>query len=412
MASHLHHTVKHIKEVRSEIPLWVCDWIMWQINRYPQDRPESSREALSVFLKNDRIPNQPMSTGIPQPIIAPPRARLIVPGAGPASKSTEAPPPATPTQGPAKANLAQTSQVATLAKESAASTQTAPQPLAPPEGFKPSVHSSSEDSEPQHSPVHTTAKGTHPSASKRLNQPSPPEKKPKKLSKSAKIGIITVISIFALVLGGFIFKLVQQKSAANKTAELIALAEKDDTKEIPISGSTLNILLKAAAASDSSNELLKMAKLLTLATATDVTDIDSRIADFVIQNPGLPTATKELLVGNVLRNRANPSILPKMLEFSSSTEDPKLIAAALQSIRKISGDEQFGRFLKLLETSEDNQVRDAAEANMVEVIKKSKNIEALANMLKSSQESTSKGDVQKAIKRLLGFCNTIKPATH
>jgi len=141
MTSHLRHTVKPLKEVRSGIPLWACDWIMWHINRYPQDRPESAREALSLFLQNDRLPSPPMSLGIPQPAPGPPRARLIIPGAGPQAGAS-ATATRTPTQSIEKAKLVKTSQVDTLAGESGATTQTAPQPLAPPEGFKPSVHTS------------------------------------------------------------------------------------------------------------------------------------------------------------------------------------------------------------------------------------------------------------------------------
>lgn len=52
MTSHLDHTVKPIQELCSDIPRWACDWIMWMINRYPHDRPESARQALSIFLLN------------------------------------------------------------------------------------------------------------------------------------------------------------------------------------------------------------------------------------------------------------------------------------------------------------------------------------------------------------------------
>ena len=64
MNAHLHHSVKPLQQVRADIPLWVCDWIMWQINRNPQDRPESARECLSVFLQNDKNPNPTMSLGV------------------------------------------------------------------------------------------------------------------------------------------------------------------------------------------------------------------------------------------------------------------------------------------------------------------------------------------------------------
>jgi serine/threonine protein kinase len=66
MQSHLNHNVRPLQELRSDIPLWVCDWVMWHINRLPQDRPESARESLSVFLQNDKNPNPTMSLGTAQ----------------------------------------------------------------------------------------------------------------------------------------------------------------------------------------------------------------------------------------------------------------------------------------------------------------------------------------------------------
>jgi serine/threonine protein kinase len=86
MAAHLHHTVTPIQELRSDIPMWACDWIMWQINRYPQDRPESARDSLSVFLQNDKNPNPTMSLGSAAAANAVKRPRLIIPGAEPVPK--------------------------------------------------------------------------------------------------------------------------------------------------------------------------------------------------------------------------------------------------------------------------------------------------------------------------------------
>ena len=39
MDAHLHHQVIPIQELRADIPLWACDWIMWKINRMPAGPP-------------------------------------------------------------------------------------------------------------------------------------------------------------------------------------------------------------------------------------------------------------------------------------------------------------------------------------------------------------------------------------
>lgn len=122
MAAHLQHHVAPLQEVREGIPLWACDWIMWHLNRQATDRPESARESLRYFVANDEQPSPTMSTGTPAaPVVQPKRPRLIVPGSAPIPEVVNEP---TPTQ--------------TL------KTASAPKPLAPPKGSKPSVHTTAQ----------------------------------------------------------------------------------------------------------------------------------------------------------------------------------------------------------------------------------------------------------------------------
>jgi serine/threonine protein kinase len=119
MAAHLDHRVLPLSQLRPDIPQWACDWVMWHINRHPDERPANARETLKSFIQLDVPLTQSMSTGEPQPE-APKRPRLIIPGAAPAPAAPPAPIP------------------------DPVITQTAPQPLAPPVGAPPSVHTSSQ----------------------------------------------------------------------------------------------------------------------------------------------------------------------------------------------------------------------------------------------------------------------------
>jgi serine/threonine protein kinase len=396
MGSHLHHTVKPLSEVRSNIPIWVCDWIMWHINRFPQDRPESAREALSVFLNNDRIKNPPMSLGYPQPAPGPPRARLIIPGAGPA------------TQALPKAKLVETSQVATLASEPGVTTHTAPQPLAPPEGFKPSVHTSLHDL-PEIEP--TQAPGHHPSAAaaQRGSHPASPGKKTFSLTKNAKIGVAIIAGILLLILGIFLMKSGKEKREARIVAGLLEEASKPGANEVKITGATLQLILKATAKTDSNADLQKIARALTAAKSTDGTDVDERVAVFATQDPVISLRAKEILISEVLRNRNNPVIMPAMLEFAATSDAPDLVVAALQAIRQMTGDREFETFLKLIETTDNNLVREAAVINIEEILRKSDNVEDLAKQLKSAHASNIRPNIQIALKRLIDFSSSIKP---
>jgi serine/threonine protein kinase len=397
MAAHLHHKVKPIGEVRSGLPMWACDWIMWHLNRLPEDRPGSAREALQVFLQNDKVRNPPMSTGIPKPVAAAPRPRLIIPGAeetGPATQSL------------AKAKLVATSQVA-LAREQASITKTtAPQPLAPPEGFKPSVHTSLHElPEIEHVPT-GGLNARRPSGTQRG---AFQEKKPFKLGKNAKIGIGVAAGILLLILGLFLMKLAGAKRDSQMLADLVAQAENASTTEVKVDQKSLRLLLEAMIRSESSSQLQGIGKALTLAKASDATDVDARIADFATKRPELPPEAKEILISEVLRTRNNPVIMPAMLQFAASSGDPALVVAALQSVRDMAGDAQFDTFLKLIETTNNNLIRDAAEQNIVEILKKTGDLKSLNAQLKAAQESSVKQDIQKTLQRLLSFCDSIRP---
>ncbi len=96
MEAHLAHTVTPLHDIRADIPIWACEWIMWMINRQPDDRPASARECLSVFLQNDKNPDPTMSLGTaPQEPNQPKRPRLIIPGAQPQAPAQTAAPAAT-----------------------------------------------------------------------------------------------------------------------------------------------------------------------------------------------------------------------------------------------------------------------------------------------------------------------------
>ena len=119
MTAHLHHTVVPLTELRPDLPAWLCDWIMWHMNRLPDDRPADARRALHVFIQNEAAPPPP-----------PPKEKK--PAAGP---------PAVKRPGAPAAIRVHTGPIQTQAP--VAKTQAAPKPLTPPEGFKPSVHTAS-----------------------------------------------------------------------------------------------------------------------------------------------------------------------------------------------------------------------------------------------------------------------------
>ncbi|MCW1885208.1 protein kinase [Luteolibacter flavescens] len=135
MAAHLEHRVIPLGEVRPDIPKWAADWVMWHINRYPVERPENARESMKSFIQLD----QPISQAIVQPVVpaGPPAALRPRMASGAPQRPTPVP----------------TAMVATQAVK----THTAPQPLAPPDGAPPSLHSGATDPDPEPEPEEVPA---------------------------------------------------------------------------------------------------------------------------------------------------------------------------------------------------------------------------------------------------------------
>ncbi len=72
MAAHLQNTVTPLSEVRPDLPQWLCNWVMWHIQRDVGHRPASAQDALERFLADESAAAQGMATTQPVMNVAPP----------------------------------------------------------------------------------------------------------------------------------------------------------------------------------------------------------------------------------------------------------------------------------------------------------------------------------------------------
>jgi serine/threonine protein kinase len=443
MESHLAHQVTPIQHIRSDIPLWACDWIMWHLNRLPQDRPESARAALSVFLQNDKNPNPTMSLGSAPSSNAPKRPRLIIPGSSspqetpdepeaqvpapapialappPGNPSPPAPPP-TSTSIPSPSESITTQQAPLTAQPEPAIAQpepasepakAIPQPLTPPEGSKPSVHSAAAPipqatPSPVVTPISAPLVNAGPRAKTQQQQqaaPSPAAKPAKqKLSNAAKTTIAAILGIVVVILGWYLLDRSGKNYETKRYNEMMKKIAAPDVSELVIDSRDLNILLRMAAHVSANENRVEISTALFLAKANDASDFDEIIAKFATETKEMLPEVRKSLIRDVIRKRNNPAVVPILMAYASKTDDANAAIAALEGIRFMADDKQFNDFLKIILTTSNQKVRKAAEDSLAVVIGKSSSHEELSERLASAYEEAKGDDVRHALLRLLG----------
>jgi len=96
MASHLAHYVTALGQIRPDLPPWVCDWVMWFINRQPASRPSSARDALETFQQQSQawetaMQAAPLAAAMAAAAAAAPAAPARAPARAPVGRAAEAP---------------------------------------------------------------------------------------------------------------------------------------------------------------------------------------------------------------------------------------------------------------------------------------------------------------------------------
>lgn len=366
MESHLLHRVIPIQEVRADIPLWACDWIMWHINRQAVDRPESAREALQVFLQNDKNPKPAMSLGKPAPAQPlGPRPRLVSPN----GQLVVAQP------------LAQ-----------AARTITAPQPLLPPEGSKPSIYTA---------PIEIPE--TLPTGPVLANPPPPRHYSAPSATKPSSGLKIAIVAAACLVIGVAGFALRQRVKAtegARHYQQMLAAAGTIGTREISMTGAEFERFLDAVATADSDEKRETIFKALYLANANDGSDFDAKLTEFATKGTQMLPEVRAALIRNVLAKRASPKMVPGLTEFARSTNDVRSAVAAIEAVHSTAGDSQFNPFLSVMQFHPNAELRKAAEESAAAILKRSSNRGTFLKSLTTALGSAKDPKIHESLLRL------------
>jgi len=391
MVSHLHHRVIPLQEIRADIPIWVCDWVMWLINRMPADRPESAREALQVFFLNDKNPNPALSLGKAPPLVpVGPRARLATPDKRLVVDPRTAPPgyvasvPKTPPDELESPLIPQAPQVIT-----------APQPLLPPEGSKPSIYTASHEIPDVLPPVPTSH---HPHVLPAGHYTA--RKSSQGLGKAIKIAMVAFACVVLVILSLLLINRIKQSRASQHYQVILAMAANDGATAIPMSAAEFNHFLEAAANADTDEKQKNIFNALALAKPTDASNFDASLAEFATTSTQLLPEVREAMIREVLAKRVNNSMAPALLEFARSSQDVRSAVAAMQLVSSVAGDEQFEPLLTVVQFSPSADLRTSAEEAAVEILRKSSKRSEFSMLIAKALEGTSDDKIRQSLLRL------------
>ncbi len=404
MTAHLQNRVPPLAELRPDLPKWLCDWVMWHIARDINDRPPNAREALKQFLMAET--EGEMNAQIP----------VLAPG-------TNGTDPNLPAGMPAAAPVAG---------------HTAPQPILPPEGQQPSVHTAAQQvrsrlatgpisqqpgvpapaqsatgqvplatpgvPNPGTGPVNVLAGQTGPIAGGLGSPPSVvlPDPNQKGLSTTAKAVIAaTLAGLLAIALVYFF-----GQSAKNEDIERInalTLPFKEGTpQEIEFNKGDLQLVLDYLSTHKKAKkgERQTLYQALNIGTSIDGTDIDEFIAENTAELSMSDEVKQKLFM--VLERRKQPSAIPALLKFASTTENVSLGKAALRAASKSVTEDDFSALLGIVRLSPVSALKVASIDILVEIVKNANNTDPFITPVTGAYRSTTDEEAREGLLRLLG----------
>ncbi|HEY8961901.1 MAG TPA: hypothetical protein VIM57_06815, partial [Luteolibacter sp.] len=236
-----------------------------------------------------------------------------------------------------------------------------------PEGSKPSLHTATV-------PIHPTATTQLQSAVSRRLPVAPaivPVVTPKKKNDGARKAIIIGCAALAALAGGIL--LLKKSDSSKQEQALRSLIEKaSDTSvtELPMNGGQLKGLLEMLLQPRPISEQQTIFRALRAARATDITDVDLKIAEFAT-TASLAPDTRSALFFDVVRRRGSNSGASLIAEFARTTNEDKSSEAALQALWTVAGDAEFTALLETIQLRKSPAIRASAKAAALEVLKRS-----------------------------------------
>ena len=261
-------------------------------------------------------------------------------------------------------------------------------------------------------PVETPVLAVAPTATPAEPAPTPSEETPA-ISIPAKTGmigaakgVIAALLVVGILIAGIV--LLGKKAQKDKMARLAEITAPFNAgpsnypEEIELTKSDITLLLDTIITPDSKEKGVRKTYMeaLRIATTTDGSDLDDVVAKYATRTQMSEDARINLF--KVLELRSQPSALPHLIDFASSTTEAKLGVAALEATEKMATPDDLEQLLNIVSDAQQGDVRRAAVRTLKAVIKKAPDKSSFAARIISSFRSTTEGEVREQLLQILG----------
>ncbi len=404
MASHLQHHVTPINELRPDIPQWGSDWIMWHIERDMDKRPTNAREALERLLVLAKQDQANAST-----------AAVAAHANGPQFNFGSAP-----------SNVA--AMAPTQAVQGLSGSETAPVQITAPGSNALNPHTQSQQvinantatvaQSASAVPTITATQAVSNQLTSNVTQSVNGATQPHliqegdqnfiaKLSKNAKISIISVLALAILMLLAFFVSGGDERAESKNYSVAIEKAESlikqnKIEKGVSLTADEVSALLSKLGSEEDKKIKVIIRKALAYSTGSDT---DTLIAQY-ISSPDTTKKTKTDILKFIVPHRKGEAYTKPLIQLAYDTDSTETAISSLEAVLKVMGDrnneQHFVNVLNILDTTEDTQVALLAEKILKNILTTSKNKETLGSSIQSSLKSSVSDSNKLALIRLLG----------
>jgi len=400
MTAHLQNRVPSLHELRPDLPKWLADWVMWHIARDMNDRPPNAREALKQFLMAESEGEVSSQVSVLAPGTNGTTPNLPVgmsEGGGPAGGNT-APQPILPPEGQHPSVHTAAQQVRSGRLTSPVAQQTAA-PNAATGGVTlatPAVSGAAAAPGVGTGPVSPMSGQTGPIAGQTGPIGGPgfnltPERTGLTPTIKAVIGAVIAVAL------GLALAILLNKGEDKGNIERI-----NEITEIPLNDDDINLILDNLSTHKATKkgERETLYQALNIGTTTDGADLDQMVAEYAASKSMSDEVRQKLF--RVLQYRAQESAIPPLLDFVSKTDKVSSGKAALSAVKKSVTAEHVNELLGIVRISQLIGLKTAAIDILVEIVQKSDNKDPFITPTLGAFRASSEPATREGLLRLMG----------